>query len=225
LRKSISFKASNEKLVLVIYPESSLNDAFNELKILMDRLNNDHTSHIKNEIIVRTGRRILTDDEKQVVYSIVEDEEKWRVKSIEADVITTEDAIKWNKEVNTRVEFKNIASGEIIDTKGDILIAGDIEAGGFVRATGNIFILGDLRGIVDAGYDGNKEAVIIGSFQNNSEIRINKVRHSIKHEIGNKDFSLPKVYYLTEQNFIDSGEVNRINEIRPAIDQVMNQFN
>lgn len=46
---------------------------------------------------------------------------------------------------------KIVRSGQVLETEGDLLLIGDVNPGGMVKAGGNIFILGSLRGIAHAG--------------------------------------------------------------------------
>ena len=70
---------------------------------------------------------------------------------------------------------KIIRSGQVLNVTGDLLLIGDVNPGGTVIADGNIFILGALKGIAHAGFDGNTEAVIAASVMKPSQLRISDV--------------------------------------------------
>jgi len=221
--KNISFKVVNDNYYLNIHPDAAMRKIYMETEELINYLLKETRDIGNTNIIIQSGRRLLTEYEIETLRSIIEKNEVWSIHSIESDVITKDYAIEWSKETNTRVEFRTIEGGEIFEVKGDVLLIGDVNPGGFIRATGNIFILGDLNGVADAGYEGYEEAVIVGDFQNNSEIRINKVGYSIKHSFNNKN-SKPIVYYLNEQGAIETEDVDKISEIRPEIDQVVSSL-
>src|SRR5699024_1960787 len=67
---------------------------------------------------------------------------------------------------------KIVRSGQVLDIEGDLLLIGDVNPGGEVRATGDIYILGKLYGIAHAGTKGNEEAVIAASYMNPNQLRI-----------------------------------------------------
>ena len=64
------------------------------------------------------------------------------------------------KEGKTKFIKNTIRSGQIVRFDGNLIIIGDINPGAEVYATGNIVVLGILRGDVHAGSNGNKEAII-----------------------------------------------------------------
>jgi len=221
--KNISFKVINDCYYLNIHPDAGMSDVYEDTKELINYLLKETRNIGNTQIIIQSGRRLLTENEIETLRSIIEENEVWRIHSVESDVITKKYAVEWNKEINTRIEFNTIEGGEIFEVKGDVLLIGDVNPGGFIRATGNIYILGNLNGVADAGYEGNEEAVIVGDFQNNSEIRINKVSYSIKHSFDNKEFN-PLVYYLNDQKNIETTGVDKISEIRPEIDQIVSSL-
>ena len=45
-----------------------------------------------------------------------------------------------------------ISSGQVFEVPGDLLLIGDVNPDGTVRAGGNIYIMGQLKGIAHAGY-------------------------------------------------------------------------
>jgi septum site-determining protein MinC len=53
-----------------------------------------------------------------------------------------------------------LRSGTRIEFPGNVLIIGDINPGAEVVAGGSVIVWGRLRGVVHAGVDGNKEAVV-----------------------------------------------------------------
>lgn len=223
MAKNISFKVMNDKYYLNIHTDAAMEEVYTETQDLIDYLLQETGDIGETEIIIRTGNRILSENERERLRSIIEEKDVWHIKTIESNVITKDHAVEWSKKVNTRIEFKTVESGEFFEVEGDILLVGNVDPGGFIRATGNIYILGHLSGIADAGYKGDEKAVVIGYFQNNAEIRINKIEYSIRYSYENQS-TKPLVYYLNEQAMIDTIEVEKISEIRPEIDQVVSSL-
>ena len=50
--------------------------------------------------------------------------------------------------------------GEVISSNGDLIVLGDVNQAAELKAVGNIYVLGTLRGSASAGEEGDKEAVI-----------------------------------------------------------------
>ena len=65
-----------------------------------------------------------------------------------------------------------VRSGQLVNYDGNLVVIGDVNPGGEVVATGNVIIMGSLRGIVHAGADGNKEAIIAALNFQPTQLRI-----------------------------------------------------
>lgn len=69
---------------------------------------------------------------------------------------------------------KSIRSGQNIEHDGDVLIIGDVNPGSYVTASGNIIVMGTLRGIVHAGAGGDDGAIVIALKLRAQQLRIAK---------------------------------------------------
>lgn len=79
---------------------------------------------------------------------------------------------KYNNNINV---FKGtVRSGQVIESNGDAIILGDVNPGGLVCAEGNIFVLGALRGIAQAGNNDNDKAIVFALELKPTQIRIGK---------------------------------------------------
>ncbi|MBF0317282.1 MAG: septum site-determining protein MinC [Nitrospirae bacterium] len=56
---------------------------------------------------------------------------------------------------------KTIRGGQRVTYDGDLMIIGNVNPGAYVIATGNIIVLGVLKGVAHAGAGGDEEAVVI----------------------------------------------------------------
>ncbi|MGG5462780.1 septum site-determining protein MinC [Clostridium sp. B9] len=63
-------------------------------------------------------------------------------------------------EGRTKFVRKTVRSGQCLNYAGNLIIIGDVNNGGEVRAHGNVIVLGDLKGKVFAGDNGNGSAII-----------------------------------------------------------------
>ncbi|QNO13607.1 hypothetical protein HYG86_01890 [Alkalicella caledoniensis] len=72
----------------------------------------------------------------------------------------------------TNYHLKTIRSGQSITYDGDVVLLGDVNSGGEIRATGSITISGTLRGIAHCGYPNNNQCFIIASKMNSTQLRI-----------------------------------------------------
>lgn len=72
------------------------------------------------------------------------------------------------KEINKIIEKKalkivnrTVRSGQRIEHDGDILILGDVNPDAYIIASGNVIVMGKLRGIVHAGANGDETAIVL----------------------------------------------------------------
>ena len=87
-------------------------------------------------------------------------------------MILKEEALQWKDETEVKVMDRLVRSGQVLEVIGDLLLVGDVNPGGKVIATGNIYILGNLLGIAHAGSKGDKNAVIVASYMKPNQLRI-----------------------------------------------------
>lgn len=65
-----------------------------------------------------------------------------------------------------------VRSGQLVNFDGNLVVVGDVNPGGEIIATGNVVIMGSLRGIVHAGANGNKEAIVVALNLQPTQLRI-----------------------------------------------------
>ncbi len=65
-----------------------------------------------------------------------------------------------------------IRSGQKVESKKHIIIAGDVNPGAEISAGGDIIVLGRLKGKVHAGYPDNEDAIIFALEFNPTQIQI-----------------------------------------------------
>ncbi len=70
-----------------------------------------------------------------------------------------------------RVIKGNLRSGEVIESRGDLIIYGDVNPGALLRAQGNITVIGALRGAAHITGEGK----VYATYMSPSQIKIGKV--------------------------------------------------
>lgn len=70
------------------------------------------------------------------------------------------DAISYSSEGITKFHKGTLRSGQYIGYRGNVVVFGDMNPGAEIVATGNIIVLGLIRGIVRAGVEGDTNSVI-----------------------------------------------------------------
>jgi septum site-determining protein MinC len=108
-----------------------------------------------------------------------------------------------------------IRSGQTLHHDGSLLFIGDVNPGGTISSSGNILILGALRGLAHAGTDGDQEAIIAASFLKPTQLRIANVVSRPPEEWG-FDEAFMEFAYLRE-GVMEIEKLNRLHRIRPQL--------
>jgi len=93
---------------------------------------------------------------------------------------------------NTILIRKTLRSGQKFHYGGNIVVIGDVNPGAEVVATGNVIVIGQMRGVVHAGAGGDESALVMAFRLQPTQLRIanhitrppdNEVSESIVPEI------------------------------------------
>ncbi len=95
---------------------------------------------------------------------------------------------------------KTVRSGQRIEHDGDVLILGDVNPDAYVIASGNIIVMGALRGIVHAGADGDETAVILALKLIPQQLRISNYITRSPDDIEEPEY--PEKAYIENGNII-----------------------
>lgn len=164
-------KGTRDGLTLFIDDSCSFHEVLQELneKFSKERGNLDEPDVL---VTVQLGNRYVTEKEKQQLEVLICKNNKFKIKSFESNVVLREDAILWKEQSEIKSINRIVRSGQILEVTGDLLLIGDVNPGGRVVSTGNIYIMGNLRGIAHAGLNGDREAIIVASYMEPSQLRI-----------------------------------------------------
>ncbi len=97
----------------------------------------------------------------------------------------------------TKFYKKTLRSGQLLTSEGSIVLIGDVNPGAEIVASGNIFVMGSVKGMVHAGKDGDREAVVVALNLSPTQLRIaDLITRSPEGE--NKDYLSPELAYIKE---------------------------
>ncbi|MYL37313.1 septum site-determining protein MinC [Halobacillus litoralis] len=204
----IMIKGTRDGLILKLDDQCSFDRLLRDLqdKLSMNGVTEDEPMI---RVIIQVGKRYLTEEQKEELSAVVREKQKLVVDKIESDVLTKKEALDWKENTEITPVARTVRSGQVVEVKGDLLLVGDVNPGGQVNATGNIFIMGRLRGIAHAGCEGDGEAVIAAAYMQPSQLRIaDQLSRS-------PDYESEGVYM--ECGFIDKGvqkiRIDRLQEV------------
>lgn len=217
----VTIRGTKEGLVLLLDDECAFSELLQELS---EKLSSKHSQISKGKSVhvkVSVGNRYLTEEQKEQLKKVISEKQKLTVGQFESNVITRKEADELQQELETVRIVKVIRSGQVLEVTGDLLLLGDVNPGGTVKASGNIYILGVLRGIAHAGCMGNREAVITASKMEPVQIKIaNLVSRS--PEGSDRKADEIECAYISEDNKIAVERVQNLGRIRPNLVKVEN---
>lgn len=200
-----------------------LNDScsFQELlQSLQEMLSSEYYTDSKGQKInvhVELGNRYINQDQKAQICEIIAAREELSVYSIESNVISKIEAERILEESEVISVAKIVRSGQILQVEGDLLLIGDVNPGGTVRAGGNIFVLGALKGIAHAGYNGNRQAVIAASVMTPTQLRIGSILNRSPDHYQEGDKNDMECAYLDENEKMVIERLQQLAHLRPNL--------
>lgn len=165
MNENIIFKASKNKLI-VVFNDGKKNFNFNEVRnSFCERLDKSEKLFCgKNKIDfdIEFKGYDFSSEQKEKLTSIFYD----RV-GINMDISKKNDKEKLengevmdNKDLKSIVYKNSLRSGQFLHYDGNVILIGDVNSGAEIIATGNIFVMGKVKGMLHAGANGNKNCII-----------------------------------------------------------------
>ncbi len=167
----VTIKGTRDGLTLFIDDRCSFEDACRELEEKLS-VNHPHKDEQVVNVTVNLGNRYLYKDQEESLERIITEDKRFKVQSFDSNVILRNEAIAMLEDTDIKVVNRIVRSGQVLEIKGDLLLIGDVNPGGKVVSTGNIYIMGSLHGIAHAGVNGDQNAIITASYMNPSQLRI-----------------------------------------------------
>jgi len=167
----VTIKGTKDGLTLHIDDTCSFDDVLYELdqKISQNYVDDDQPMITVN---IQLGNRYLEEQQEEQLKELVRNHNKLVIQSVNSNVITKNEAQELKKDQEITPIFKVVRSGQELEVRGDLLLVGDVNPGGKIIASGNIYVMGNLQGIAHAGVNGNNQAVIAASYMKPNQLRI-----------------------------------------------------
>lgn len=215
--QNVTIKGTKDGLTLHLDDTCS----YTELKNELDRkLSN--SSRVQEEakllsVKVKVGNRYLSEDQKEELRDLIRQKRNLIVEEIETNVLTKEEAERLKQEGEIVSIARIIRSGQVVEVTGDLLLIGDVNPGGTVKASGNIFIMGSLKGIAHAGCTGNDQAVIAASVMKPSQLRISECINRAPDQGTEEDDKVMECAYISEDRQILVDRLQVLIKKRPNL--------
>ncbi|MGG3283955.1 septum site-determining protein MinC [Paenibacillus solani] len=167
----VTIKGIKDGLVFLLDDQCELEELLGDLRY---KLEHSHQNILTGPIIhvdVKLGSRQITEEEKQSILDILKQKGNLLIRNVESPPLESELV----PEEKLTLKSGMVRSGQVLHHDGDLLFLGDVNPGGTITCTGDIYILGALRGTAHAGVDGNEEAIIAASYFAPTQLRISQM--------------------------------------------------
>lgn len=215
--QNVTIKGTKDGLTLHLDDTCS----YTELKQELDRklLN---SSRVQEEdklltVKVKVGNRYLSEEQKEELKDLIRQKRNLIVDDIETNVLTKEEAERAKREGEIVSVARVIRSGQVVEVMGDLLLIGDVNPGGTIKASGNIFVMGTLKGIAHAGCEGNDEAVIAASVMKPSQLRISDCINRAPDHTSDEEGKSMECAYISENHQIIVDRLQALIHQRPNL--------
>jgi len=216
-RQNVTIKGTKDGLVLQLSDSCS----YDELKKELDeKLSENSRTQMDQHLIpvkVEIGNRYINEDQREELKNLIRQKKNLVVDDIESNVITKQEAERVKSETEVMTVTRIIRSGQVLQVPGDLLLIGDVNPGGTVIAGGNIFIMGTLKGVAHAGYNGNEQAVITASSMQPAQLRISDFLNRAPDSEQGKEKREMECAYIDENHQIIVDRLQVLIHLRPNL--------
>ncbi|REE69499.1 septum site-determining protein MinC [Paenibacillus taihuensis] len=171
-KQHITIKGVKEGLIFLLDDHCEFSSLLDELQFKLEKSHQQLLSGPIVHVQVKLGTRQVSEDEKEQLRSLIRQQGNLLVQSIESEPPIVSQLEDGN---NLKVLTGIVRSGQTLEHDGNLLLMGDLNPGGTLLCTGDIYVLGALRGLAHAGYKGNEEAIIAASLLKPTQLRISGV--------------------------------------------------
>lgn len=172
IQQNVMIKGTKDGLMLHLDDSCSFSDLLKELEVKLSENYQFQENDPLLSVKLHTGNRYLNPEQMKQIEDVIHQKKKLVISEILSNVVTMEKAKSWREEHQITTINRVVRSGQIIEVPGDLLLIGDVNPDGTVRAGGSIYIMGQLKGIAHAGFKGNHQAVIAASVMTPAQLRI-----------------------------------------------------
>ncbi len=214
-KQNVTIKGTKEGLIFILDDSCSYESLLEELA---EKLSSKHYQQADGpdvSVKVDMGYRYLQEHQQAELEDIISEGRNLAVDQFESRVLSKEESEKIRQDSQTVTLMRIIRSGQVLKINGDVLLIGDVNPGGTLIANGNIYVMGALRGIAHAGFEGNARSVISASLLAPSQLRIAEEIMHFESEKSNEQIMASA--FLDEDNSFQLGRVQQLIQSHPEL--------
>jgi septum site-determining protein MinC len=209
-KQHITIKGVKDGLIFLFDDQCEFAELMDELQYKLEKSHQQLLSGPLVHVHVRLGGRSLEEEHKEQIRSLIRQKGNLLVQSIESEAAAAFGAEDGAQEFKLMTGM--IRSGQTVEHDGSLLLLGDVNPGGSVRCTGDIYVLGALRGMAHAGLEGRKDVIIAASLLRPTQLRIADVISRPPEEWMSGDASMEYAYLEDGRMQID--KMNQLARLR-----------
>lgn len=201
-RQYVTIKGTKNGFTLLLDDQCSYHELLEEIEEKLSVTTRDTDDNRLIPVRLEVGNRYLNKEQIDTLSELIRTKKKLYVEQVNSNVVTKAEAEKMMKENRIVKVVKMIRSGQVLEITGDLLLIGDVNPGAKVIATGNIYVMGVLRGVAHAGSTGNTNAFIAASKMEPAQLMIADIVSRSPDEYPDMNHEMEYAYVDKELNQI-----------------------
>lgn len=184
------------------------------LEDIRHKLEKTHRRILTGPIIhvhIKVGKRAIGEVEREQIKQVFSSQGNLLVQSIESDLPEGLEEEQGNGPLTVMKGI--VRSGQTIRHNGNLFYIGDVNPGGTIACTGDIIVMGALRGMAHAGTEGNENAIIAASYLKPTQLRIAEIISRPPDEWGLEDAYMEFAYI--HQGKMEIDKISQLHRLRP----------
>ncbi len=173
MKDVVTLKVKRDRLKIYLDPEA---DFFQIKQNLLDKITEIKGFVGKVKTAVEFTERIILDEEEDELLKIIRENSDMEITYVFSNGETDPKmkAVLNSLKGEGKVKFYKgiLRSGNLLEYDGSIIIFGDVNPGGIVKASDSVIVLGHLNGTVYAGVESGKDAFIGALYMNPIQLKI-----------------------------------------------------
>ena len=173
MKDVVTLKVKRDRLKIYLDPET---DFFQIKQNLLDKITEIKGFVGKVKTAVEFTERIISDEEEDELLKIIRENSDMEITYVFSNGETDPKmkAVLNSLKGEGKVKFYKgiLRSGNFLEYDGSIIIFGDVNPGGIVKASDSVIVLGHLNGTVYAGVESGKDAFIGALYMNPIQLKI-----------------------------------------------------
>lgn len=222
--QNVTIKGTKDGITLHLDDSCSYEELKKELDQKLSANSRINEGQPLTTVNVQMGNRYLTTEQHEEIKELIRQKKNLVVDEIVTNVITIEEAQRAKAETEIKSVNRIIRSGQVLEVPGDLLLIGDVNPGGTIKAGGNIFVMGTLKGIAHAGCQGDNQAVISASIMKPSQLRISDCINRSPDRNEDNETRMVECAYIDNNRQIVVDRIQVLMQLRPNLTRLEGGF-